>query len=63
MVRVTDLAASIRFYELLGLREVRRSEHPAGRFTLVFLAAPGDERAGPGGLCGRTQFRPHRLCG
>jgi lactoylglutathione lyase len=45
MVRVTDLAASIRFYELLGLREVRRSEHPAGRFTLVFLAAPGDERA------------------
>ncbi len=45
MVRVTDLAASIRFYELLGLREVRRSEHPQGRFTLVFMAAPGDEKA------------------
>jgi len=45
MVRVTDLAASIRFYKLLGLREVRRSEHPKGRFTLVFMAAPGDESA------------------
>lgn len=45
MVRVTDLAASIRFYKLLGLREVRRSEHPQGRFTLVFMAAPGDESA------------------
>ena len=42
MVRVTDLAASIRFYELLGLREVRRSEHPGGRFTLVFMATPED---------------------
>jgi lactoylglutathione lyase len=43
MVRVTDLDASIRFYELLGLREVRRSDHEGGRFTLVFMAAPGDE--------------------
>lgn len=42
MVRVTDLAASIRFYELLGLKEVRRMENEAGRFTLVFLAAPDD---------------------
>lgn len=40
MVRVTDLDASLRFYcQGLGLREVRRTEVPAGRFTLVFLAA------------------------
>lgn len=45
MVRVTDLEASIRFYELLGLREVRRKDVEAGRFTLVFMAAPGDEAA------------------
>ena len=46
MVRVSDLEASLRFYcELLGLREIRRHEVPAGRFTLVFLAAPGDESA------------------
>lgn len=41
MVRVHDLDASLRFYcEGLGLREVRRREVPAGKFTLVFLAAP-----------------------
>jgi lactoylglutathione lyase len=41
MVRVRDLDASLRFYcEGLGLREVRRRDVPAGRFTLVFLAAP-----------------------
>ena len=45
MVRVTDLAASIAFYELLGLKEIRRMENEAGRFTLVFLAAPSDEAA------------------
>ena len=46
MVRVRDLDASLRFYvDALGLREVRRSEHAAGRFTLVYLAAPGDEAA------------------
>ncbi|HLO61698.1 MAG TPA: VOC family protein [Azonexus sp.] len=45
MVRVRDLEASLRFYEALGLREVRRTEHQQGRFTLVFLAAPGDESA------------------
>jgi lactoylglutathione lyase len=46
MVRVTDLAASLRFYcEGLGLRELRRAENEKGRFTLVFLAAPGDEKA------------------
>ena len=44
MVRVTDLDASLAFYcDQLGLVEVRRREVPAGRFTLVFLAAPGDE--------------------
>jgi len=43
MVRVTDLDASLDFYcDKLGLKEVARSENPAGRFTLVFLAAPGD---------------------
>jgi len=46
MVRVTDLAASLHFYCAgLGLRELRRSEHEKGRFTLVFLAAPGDPSA------------------
>lgn len=40
MVRVRDLDASLRFYcEGLGLRETRRTENPAGRYTLVFLAA------------------------
>jgi lactoylglutathione lyase len=46
MVRVTDLDASLRFYcEALGLREISRKEVPQGRFTLVFLAAPGDDDA------------------
>lgn len=46
MVRVADLDASLRFYrDALGLREVKRSEHEAGRFTLVYLAAPGDDDA------------------
>jgi lactoylglutathione lyase len=46
MVRVTDLDASCKFYcEALGLREVRRADNPHGRYTLVFLAAPGDEAA------------------
>jgi len=46
MVRVTDLEQSLRFYcGALGLREVRRREVPEGKFTLVFLAAPGDEQA------------------
>jgi lactoylglutathione lyase len=42
MVRVSDLDASLRFYELLGLKEVRRIDNEKGRFTLVFLAAPDD---------------------
>ncbi len=41
MVRVSDLDASLHFYcDLLGLKETRRKEVPAGRYTLVFLAAP-----------------------
>ncbi len=45
MVRVTDLAASLRFYcDGLGLVEVKRTEHETGRFTLVFLAAPQDRK-------------------
>jgi len=46
MVRVTDLDESLDFYcNKLGLVELRRKEVPAGRFTLVFLSAPGDESA------------------
>ena len=46
MVRVTDLKDSLDFYcNKLGLVEVGRKDVPAGRFTLVFLAAPGDEGA------------------
>jgi lactoylglutathione lyase len=46
MVRVTDLDASLRFYrDLLGLKETRRIENEKGRFTLVFLAPPGQEDA------------------
>ena len=46
MVRVTDLDHSLDFYvSKLGLKEVRRTESSAGRFTLIYLAAPGDERA------------------
>lgn len=46
MVRVTDLPQSLDFYcNCLGLRELRRTENEKGRFTLVFLAAPGDDTA------------------
>ena len=46
MVRVTDLDESLDFYcNKLGLVELRRKDVEAGRFTLVFLAAPGDEDA------------------
>ncbi len=45
MIRVSDPAATIRFFELLGLKELRRFDNEAGRFTLIFLAAPGDEDA------------------
>jgi lactoylglutathione lyase len=46
MVRVTDLDASRKFYcEALGLKEIKRTDNEKGRFSLVFLAAPGDEEA------------------
>jgi lactoylglutathione lyase len=46
MVRVGDLGKSRHFYcELLGLREIRRVDNEEARFTLVFLAAPGDDAA------------------
>ena len=46
MVRVTDLDASLRFYrDALGLVELKRNDYPQGRYTLLFLAAPGDESA------------------
>jgi len=46
MVRVTNLDASLRFYrDALGLTVLRTNEYPQGRFTLVYLAAPGDEEA------------------
>ncbi len=43
MVRVKDLDKSIAFYELLGLKETRRRDSEGGRFTLVFMAPPGQE--------------------
>jgi len=45
MVRVSDLDASLAFYRLLGLEELKRQDSEAGRFTLIFLAAPGDSSA------------------
>ena len=46
MVRVADIDASLKFYrDALGLEVVRRTDHEAGRFTLIYLAAPGDEAA------------------
>ncbi|MEY2625708.1 MAG: hypothetical protein RL412_1483 [Pseudomonadota bacterium] len=46
MVRVTDLDASLRFYrDALGLEVISTKEVPKGRYTLVFLAAPGDHSA------------------
>ena len=42
MIRVADPDATIRFFELLGLQEVRRIENEQGRFTLIFLATPED---------------------
>jgi lactoylglutathione lyase len=43
MIRVTDPDATIAFFELIGLKETRRFESEQGRFTLIFLAAPGQE--------------------
>ncbi len=41
MIRVTDPVATVDFFKLIGLEEVRRFDVEAGRFTLIFLAAPG----------------------
>ncbi len=41
MIRVADPEATVRFFKLIGLEEVRRFDSEAGRFTLIFLAAPG----------------------
>ena len=43
MIRVADPQAAIDFFKLIGLEEVRRKESEKGRFTLIFLAAPGQE--------------------
>ena len=64
MIRVSDPEETIRFLELVGLREVRRMENEKGKFTLIFLAAPGDEDAqvelthnwGEGGYDGGRNF-------
>ena len=45
MIRVSNPDETIRFFEVLGLREIRRMDSEQGRFTLIFLAAPGDESA------------------
>ena len=46
MIRVSDVDATLRFFcDGLGLKEVKRMSHEKGRFTLIFLAAPGDEDA------------------
>ena len=45
MIRVSDIDATLKFFDLLGLRELRRIEKEAARYTLVFLAAPGDDSA------------------
>ena len=46
MVRVTDVEASLRFYrDALGLELLSRRDFPQGRYTLIFLAAPGDSAA------------------
>ena len=45
MIRVSDVEATIKFFNLLGLNEVKRYDNNAGRFSLIFLSAPGDESA------------------
>ncbi len=45
MIRVSDPDATVAFFALLGLSELKRFNNEAGRFTLIFLAAPGDEAA------------------
>ncbi len=45
MVRVSDPDKTLAFFKLLGLEEIRRRDVPQGKFTLIFVAAPGDEDA------------------
>ena len=45
MIRVSDIDETLAFFDLLGLIELKRYDIEQGRFTLVFLAAPGDEEA------------------
>ena len=45
MIRITDPDKTLAFFKLLGLEEVRRMDHEGGRFTLFFLAAPGQHDA------------------
>lgn len=45
MIRVSDLDATVNFFKTIGLEEVRRREFEKGRFTLVFMTAPGQEGA------------------
>lgn len=45
MIRVSDPDATVKFFSLLGLKELKRFDSEQGRFTLIFLAAPGDEQA------------------
>ncbi len=45
MIRVSDVAATIEFFNLLGLKELKRYDNEAGRYSLIFLAAPGDDSA------------------
>jgi lactoylglutathione lyase len=43
MLRVSDPAATVAFFQLLGLEERRRMERPEGKYTLIFMGMPGDE--------------------
>ena len=45
MIRVSNPDETLRFFSVLGLHEIHRMENQQGRFTLIFLAAPGDEQA------------------
>jgi lactoylglutathione lyase len=45
MIRVSDPDETLRFFSVLGLNEIRRMDSEQGRFSLIFLAAPGDEQA------------------
>jgi len=46
MIRVSDPEATVKFFELLGLKEVRRFDNEGGRFTLIFLATEDDQKIG-----------------